>query len=250
MEQVSAIVCATGTPMLASPSLACELLTALVGAKTDRSVPAFDISAACSGYLYGLQVAHDMIKSSPESCVLLVTSEVLSPLLDLNDQSTAFIFADAATATILSSSPLASNAAMLKRPLLSSKGDVARSLCVPLSSKEGYITMKGADVAREANKGMPAILTQACNLSGLTPGDLDLLIPHQANKRITAAVQRRLKLPDEKVFSNIKHLGNTSSSTIPICLNQVLPEIGAGSKIGLVAFGAGYTLGAAILETI
>jgi 2-oxoisovalerate dehydrogenase E1 component len=208
------------------------------------------LESPCSGYLYGLQVAHDMIQASPESCVLLVTSEVLSPLLDLNDQSTAFIFADAATATILSSSPLASNAALLKRPLLSSKGDVARSLCVPLSSKEDYISMKGADVAREGNKGMPTILTQACSRIGLTPGDLDLVIPHQANKRITASVQRRLKLPDQKIFSNIKHLGNTSSSTVPICLNQVLPEMRAGSKIGLVAFGAGYTLGAAILETV
>jgi 2-oxoisovalerate dehydrogenase E1 component len=191
-----------------------------------------------------------MIQASPESCVLLVTSEVLSPLLDLKDQSTAFIFGDAATATILSSLPLVSKAAVMKRPLLSTKGDVGRDLSVPVSRKEGYISMKGADVAREANKGMPSILTQACRQNGLAPGDLDLVIPHQANKRILAAVQRRLKLPEEKVFTNMKHLGNTSSCTIPICLSQVLPDMQAGRRIGLVAFGAGYTLGAAILETV
>jgi 2-oxoisovalerate dehydrogenase E1 component len=110
--------------------------------------------------------------------------------------------------------------------------------------------MKGKDVAREAGKSMASILTQVCGRSGLIPADLDLVVPHQANKRITAAVQRLLKLPEDKVFSNIKDIGNTSSSTIPLCLEQVLPGMPHGSRVGLVAFGAGYTLGAAILETV
>ncbi|MHC1743646.1 MAG: thiamine pyrophosphate-dependent enzyme [Syntrophobacteraceae bacterium] len=250
VDRISAIICTTGTPMFASPSIACELLAALGSTGRDQAIQAFDISAACSGYLYGLQIAHDMIQSSPESRVLLVTTEVLSPLLDLEDQSTAFIFGDAATATILSASPLAPGAARLKRPLLSSMGDKTRALTVPLSSKDGCICMKGKDVAREAGKSMASILTRACNRCGLTPADLDLVVPHQANKRITVAVQRLLKLPEDKVFSNIKDIGNTSSSTIPICLHQVLPGMEPGCRIGLVAFGAGYTLGAAILETV
>ena len=250
LDRIGAIICTTGTPLFASPSIACELLTALGGVRRDQPVQAFDISAACSGYLYGLQIAHDMIQSSPERCVLLVTAEVLSPLLDLEDQSTAFLFGDAATATILAASPWTPTAARLKRPLLSSIGDKTRALTVPLSKRDGCICMDGKEVAREASKSMVSILGQACRLSGLTPADLDLVVPHQANKRITAAVQRLLKLPEDKVFSNIKDIGNTSSSTIPICLEQVLPTMQPGSKVGLVAFGAGYTLGAAILETV
>ncbi|MGV8075111.1 MAG: thiamine pyrophosphate-dependent enzyme [Syntrophobacteraceae bacterium] len=250
MDHIDAIICSTSTPMSGSPSMACEFLTSLKAANSGKLVQAFDLSAACSGYLYGLQVAYDMLQSRPESHILLVTTEVLSPLLDLKDQGTAFIFADAATATLMSSSPLGSNAALLTRPVLSAKGDEAGSLLVPVSNKEGFISMKGVEVAREATKMMSSVLVQACSRSGFTPNDLDLVIPHQANKRILGAVQRRLKLDEEKVFSNIKDMGNTSSSTIPICLTQVLPEMKPGSKIGLVAFGAGYTLGAAILETV
>jgi len=250
-EDISAIVCSTGTPISASPSMACEILTALAGNRSDKLVQAFDINAACSGYLYGLQVAHDMIQSSLQSHVLLVTTEVLSPLLNLQDQSTVFIFADAATATLISSSPLAAKSARVKRPVLSAKGDVARTLSIPfIGGAAAFITMEGVEVAIEAGKGMSFILTEACSRVGLTPNDLDLVIPHQANKRILAAVQRRLNLPEGKVYTNLKDIGNTSSSTIPICLDHVLPRMEPESRIGLVAFGAGFTFGAAILETV
>jgi 2-oxoisovalerate dehydrogenase E1 component len=190
-----------------------------------------------------------MIQGSPESRILLVTTEVLSPLLDLHDHSTAFIFADAATATLVSSSPLTPRSARVKRPLLSAKADMARTLVVPFASNQAsFITMEGVQVAIEAGKGMASILTEACARVGLAPGDLDLVIPHQANKRILGSVQRRLNLPDDKVYSNLKNIGNTSSSTIPICLDHVLPLTEPGSRLGLVAFGAGFTFGAAILE--
>jgi len=244
-RDLSLIVCSTTSPPAVSPSTACQVLSGLTGNGGDLLVQAQDVTAACSGYLYALQAGFDHLQSRPGGRVLVITTEVLSPLLDPNDFDTAILFADAATATILYGEAHIDRAsARLHRPELSAKGDVRKVLTVPLPG-DGYIHMKGRTVFTEAVRAMNSSLNRACRREGIKVEDLRLVVPHQANQRITDAVQHRLKT---EVFSNIRQHGNTSSSSIPICLQQVLTELSPGDRLGLCAFGGGFTFGAAIVE--
>ncbi|MEQ8789295.1 MAG: thiamine pyrophosphate-dependent enzyme [Pirellulaceae bacterium] len=244
-RDLSLIICSTTSPPSVSPSTACKVLAGLTGENGDLMVQAQDVNAACSGYLYALQSGFDYLQSKPEGRVLVVTTEVLSPLLDPGDFDTAILFGDAATATVLyGEAHLDRATALLHRPELSAKGDVGEALTVPLAGS-GYIQMKGRTVFTEAVRAMNSSLNRACRREGIKVEDLRLVVPHQANQRITDAVQHRIKT---EVFSNIRQHGNTSSSSIPICLQQILPELAAGERIGLCAFGGGFTFGAAILE--
>jgi 2-oxoisovalerate dehydrogenase E1 component len=208
-------------------------------------VQAFDINAACSGYLYALQAAYDYLQSSPQSRVLVVTTEVLSPLLDPSDFDTAILFGDAASATVLYGEADFERAqARLHRPELSAKSDVGGALSVPLLH-DGFIQMQGKKVFSEAVRSMVASLNRACQLRGLQVDQLDLIVPHQANQRILDAIQTRIR---PRVYSNIRDHGNTSSTSIPLCLSELLPTAHAGDRFGLCAFGGGFTFGASILE--
>jgi 2-oxoisovalerate dehydrogenase E1 component len=240
------IVCSTGTPPAATPSVACQILYRLGGSGAE--CPAYDISAACSGYLYGLQAAFDFLQSKPNARVLVVTSEVLSPLLDRGDYATTFIFGDAATATVLvGETGLSECRLQLSRPILSAEGEPGRYLRVPTVGSDESIYMDGVKVFSAAVKRMASALTKACASEQLAVGDLDLVIAHQANQRILDAVGHRLKLPPERLYSNVRNFGNTSSSTIPICLSEIFSGVRAGQRIGLAAFGGGFTFGAAVL---
>jgi 2-oxoisovalerate dehydrogenase E1 component len=209
------------------------------------AIQAYDINAACSGYLYALQAGFDFLQSRPEARVLIVTAEVLSPLLDLQDFDTAILFGDACSATILFGEAHLDRArARVCRPELSAKADTQRSLSVPLTGG-GHIEMKGRKVFTEAVRAMAGSLTRACRREGIEMPDLRLIVPHQANQRIIDAIQSRIAVP---VFSNIRHYGNTSSTSIPLCLRELLPTLAAGDRIGLCAFGGGFTFGAAIVE--
>jgi 2-oxoisovalerate dehydrogenase E1 component len=247
LGDVDMIVCATGTPQVATPSVACQILHRLGGPGVECQ--AFDISAACAGYLYGLQTAFDFLQSRPGARVLLVTSEVLSPLLDGRDFATTFIFGDAASATVLcGEAGFGSCKLQLHRPELSAEGEPGRYLRVPAFGSHDAIFMDGARVFSAATRRMATSLKRACESRQLTVRDLDLVIAHQANQRILDAVGLRLKLPPERLYSNVRNFGNTSSSTIPICLSEVFADVRTGQKIGLAAFGGGFTFGAALLE--
>lgn len=247
LRDVDLIVCATGTPQITTPSVACQILFRLGGSGVECQ--AFDISAACSGYLYGLQSAFDFLQSRPGARVLLVTSEVLSPLLDRGDFATTFIFGDAASATLLCGETGIDNCKLrLHRPELSAEGEPGRYLRVPAFGSEQRVLMDGAKVFSAATRRMATALKRACESREMTVNDLDLVIAHQANQRILDAVGIRLKVPAERLYSNVRNFGNTSSSTIPICLSEVFPTVRSGQKIGLAAFGGGFTFGAAILE--
>jgi 2-oxoisovalerate dehydrogenase E1 component len=247
LADVDMIVCATGTPGVTTPSVACQILYRLGG--TSAQCQAHDISAACSGYLYGLQTAFDFLQSRPGARVLLVTSEVLSPLLDRSDFGTAFIFGDAATATVVcGEAGLAECRVRLDRPELSAEGEAGRFLRVPAAGSGDTIHMDGVKVFSTAVRRMTDALKRACESHELTVGDLDLVIAHQANQRILDAIGQRLKLPAERLYSNVRNFGNTSSSTIPICLSEIFHDIRRGQRIGLAAFGGGFTYGAALLE--
>jgi 2-oxoisovalerate dehydrogenase E1 component len=245
VDDLDLVICSTTSPLSVTPSMACQVLNGLTGGKSDTMLQAFDINAACSGYLYALQAGYDFLQSRPDGRVLIVTAEVLSPLLDLDDFDTAILFADATSASILyGETHFEKSQVRLLRPELSAKGEDGSSLSVPFRNR-GFIQMKGGKVFTEAVRRMVASLNRVCEREHLTVKDLDLVVPHQANQRIIDAIAHRIGI---NVFSNIRHHGNTSSSSIPLCLADVLPNVATGDRLGLCAFGGGFTFGAGILE--
>ena len=244
------VIVTTGTPSQVTPSMACLILSQL-GNSDDITAKAMDINAACSGYLYALQSIYDFIQSQPDAKVMLITSEVLSPLLDRSDFNTAILFGDAATATILYGENAFAGrniSALVKRPTLSSRPENGLILSVPLLSSDLKIHMNGKKVFSEAVKKMTFMLEKCCIQEKIHIHDLDLIVPHQANQRIIDAIQKRIDIPVHKVFSNIKNYGNTSSNTIPIALSEAMPALKKGDTVGLCAFGGGFTFSAGILE--
>jgi 2-oxoisovalerate dehydrogenase E1 component len=245
VDDLDLVICSTTSPLSVTPSMACQVLNGLTGGKSDTMLQAYDINAACSGYLYALQAGYDFLQSRPDGRVLVVTAEVLSPLLDLDDFDTAILFGDATSASILyGEAHFDKSQARLLRPELSAKGEDGSSLSVPFRHG-GFIHMKGGKVFTEAVRRMVASLNRVCEREHLTVKDLDLVVPHQANQRIIDAIAHRIGI---NVYSNIRHHGNTSSSSIPLCLADVLPTVAAGDRLGLCAFGGGFTFGASILE--
>lgn len=244
VEDIGLIICSTTTPDIAVPSLACRLLHSLGG---EHECPAFDISAACSGYIYGLSLAHDFLRAQPNKRVLLVTSEVLSPLLDMEDYDTAILFGDAATATLLEGPAVAERPALwLHRPVISAQGETGEFLSVPFRDVEAKIAMSGGQVFQKAVRKMRLMLETVCEQCDTPPTELEGIIPHQANDRILDAVARQLRIDPGRVWRNVKLRGNTSSSSIPLCLEENLHRISPGARYGLVAFGGGYTYAGAI----
>jgi 2-oxoisovalerate dehydrogenase E1 component len=242
------LVCATVTPDMVAPSLACRVLADLSDGSCSAEAQAFDINAACSGYLYALQIAYDYLQSQPDGRVLVVTSEVMSERVNPEDFDTAFLFGDAASATLLVGESHWDAARFeVSRPVLSAKGDKEQSLYVPLLRNGRSIEMHGTRIFMEATRAMVSMLQRACGASHLGVEDLSLVIPHQANQRILDAVAQRAGV---RVFSNIRHLGNTSSTTIPLALHDVWASVEEGEQIGLCSFGGGFTSGAAILRSV
>ena len=246
VDDLDLLICSTTSPTSVTPSMACQILNSLSNGKGESMAQAYDINAACSGYLYALQAGYDYLQSMPHGRVLLVTAEVLSPLLDPADFDTAILFGDASSATVLYGEGHFDKAkARLYRPEVSAKGEDGSTLSVPLMH-DGYIQMKGRKVFSEAVRTMVASLNRVCDRERIRVEDLKLVVPHQANQRIIDAIQGRVAV---EVFSNIRRYGNTSSSSIPLCLNDLLPEAKKGDLFGLCAFGGGFTFGASILET-
>lgn len=242
------ILCSTETPIYHTPSMATLIQSHIHDNGDGFLCPAYDINAACTGYVYALQIAYDFLQSQPDTMVLLVTAEALSTRLDLSDPNTAPIFADASTATLLVSSrnrlrPIVK----MFRPVTGANGEDGSTLNVPIPEKQ-YIKMDGRRVFRRAVQDMIVSLQKACEQALVGISDLTKIVAHQANQRILNAVDTRLKLKDNVMFTNIRHLGNTSSSTIPLCLSEILHKLKAAQYVGLTAFGGGFTFGGAILQ--
>jgi 2-oxoisovalerate dehydrogenase E1 component len=242
IADIDLVIATTGTPDVITPSLACRVADALSTSGRAR-LPAYDINAACSGYLYALAQARDYVVHNPRARVMIVTSEVLSPLLDQNDFNTAVLFADAASASLVTSAEVdAAPMFTFARPTISGSPESGELLSVPRGG-EGYIKMNGREVFADAVRAMTQTLISACGSEGITMDDIDLMVPHQANQRIIDAIARRSGRPAHSI---IKHMGNTSSSTIPLALIDALPSRKTGERLGLVAFGGGITYAAAI----
>jgi 3-oxoacyl-[acyl-carrier-protein] synthase-3 len=248
------IVVATSTPdYVAYPSSAC-LVQAALGA---QRAGAFDLSAACSGFVYGLIVGAQFVASGAYRRVLVVGSDVNSRILDWQDRGTCVLFGDGAGAVVLEATDAPGGLLAFE---LGADGAGADHLIVPaggsrrppthatVERREHFIRMNGPEVFRFSTLIVPAVLERLCEQVGLRPADVDLLIPHQANSRIIQSAARRLALQEGAVYSNLESYGNTSAASVPIALCEALAagRLRAGQLLGLVGFGAGLTWAGAL----
>ena len=253
---LDAIVLATASPDRLLPSTACDL-QALLGAD---NAAAFDVSAACPGYIYALTVAEGLIASGQSRTVLVVGAEKLSTITDFQDRSTAILFGDGAGASVVrrSSQPgrgllstyLKSDgrlAPLLYRPGGGSSDPISEKV---VCERSHYMKMAGREVFKAAVRAMAEACDEALTRAGVTADQIDLLIPHQANLRIIDATAKHAGIPMSKVMVNLDRYGNTSSASIPLALDQAIAEgrVAPGSLVLLVAFGAGFTWGSAVVR--
>jgi len=244
------VLVATCSPDRLVPSAA-TIVQAKIGA---TNAAGMDLNAACSGFVFALSTADQMIKTGAMGTVLVVGAEKLSYWLDFSNRSTSVLFGDGAGAVILQGSDDQTDAGLLAFEL-GSDGRAADLLFVPASGTEGSpdrtelpsFLMQGQEVFRRAVKSMGDASRRVLKAAGLGLGEVDLLIPHQANVRIIDATARRLRLPPERVYVNIASYGNTSAATIPIAIAEAVSDgkIRPGSVIVFAAFGAGFTWAAA-----
>jgi len=250
LSDIHAVICATSTPdKYQSPSTACLVLEKLYQIYGEHAVMAYDISAACSGYLYALQNARDYLQTRPQERVLVITAEYVSKKVNKADFDTAFLFGDAATATIICGADyINTTIARIDEVYLSTIAENGSILSVPVSESD-YVKLQGKRLFNFAVKSMAMATHKCCDSQNLSLTDIDLVIPHQANQRIIDAIERRLNMKSGSMYSNVARYGNTSSCTIPIAMAETLATTKDGHKILLAAFGAGFTVGSAILTS-
>jgi 3-oxoacyl-[acyl-carrier-protein] synthase III len=254
-EQLDAIVVGTVSSEFAFPSFAC-LLQERIGAD---NIPALDVAAACSGFVYGLSVTDAWMRAGDFHRVLLVGADALSTMVDWNDRGTAVLFGDGAGAAVLISE--AGDRGVLAS-LLRSSGKYWGLLCARMTGTRATlesetrraagdaIKMKGPELFKLAVKCMEEVSRDVARRAGVGLEDIDLIVPHQANLRIINAVAGRLGIPPGKVFTNIDRYGNTSAASVPIALDEALEQnrIHAGDLIMLSACGGGLTWGSNLLR--
>jgi 3-oxoacyl-[acyl-carrier-protein] synthase-3 len=247
-EDIDLIILGTATPDMFFPSTACILQDTL-GA---TQAAAFDISAACSGFLYGLSIAENYIKSGVHERILVIGAETLTKIVDWNDRASCVLFGDGAGAAVVGrvgegrgfvASRMRSDGSMSN--LIMQPGGGSRTRLTEENFKEGhqYLKLQGNKVFKAAVKAMASIAVDTLADGGYTGDDLDLLVTHQANWRIIDATARRIHVPPEKVFSNVADYGNTSAASIPIALTEAKQKgiLKEGMLVEMVAFGAGLT---------
>lgn len=248
---VTTIICHTTTPRESSPSVACQVATHFSGhEKLSKNYMAFDINAACSGFLYGLRIAHDFLQVNPKDSVLLITSEVASPLLDLTDPVTAFLFGEAASASLVTTQALDSKSLQVNSPLLLATPDPGPAIHLPCLGTSQYLRMDGITVARTAYKAMANAIHAAIAQAQLRLEDISALVPHPGSKRILQNVADHLGLPASLVYTTLADTGNTSSSSIPLTLERYWDELPNTGYIAMAAFGAGFTTAATTAQFI
>ncbi|WP_242108133.1 beta-ketoacyl-ACP synthase III [Luteimonas aquatica] len=251
-DELDLIVVGTTTPDLIFPSTAC-LLQDRIGA---WGIPAFDVNAACSGFVYALAIADKFIRSGAARTALVVGAETLSRMVDWRERSSCVLFGDGAGAVVLRADE---DTGILSTHLHAdgSKKDLLRN---PVGVSAGFrehernagsrISMAGNDVFKYAVKALDAVVDETLEANALGRGDIDWLIPHQANLRIIAATAKRLELPMERVVVTVDRHGNTSSASVPLALDEGVRRGGIrrGQLLLLEAFGGGFTWGSALLR--
>ena len=252
-SDVDLLIVATSTPDMVFPSCAC-----IAQAAMGLTCPAFDVNAACTGFIYALDVATAMIESERARTVLVVGADVLSSVIDYTDRSTCVLFGDGAGAVVLQSSDepgvlsvhLGADGSGADLLYVPAGGSAAPMTPERLAAGDGYLKMNGNEVFKFAVRTIPEVTKRALTDSGLTTSDVDWLVPHQANQRITDTVAQRLGIPHDHVVCRIEDTGNTSAASIPIVLDSLYHDghLRPGNILALVGFGAGLTYGAAIIR--
>ncbi|HPN30245.1 MAG TPA: beta-ketoacyl-ACP synthase III [bacterium] len=250
-DELDLIVVATVTPDMSFPSTSCIIQQKLKAV----NAACFDLSAACTGFIYALTAAKDMMTGNDRiNTAIVIAAETLSRITDYEDRSMCVLFGDGAGAAVLKKS---SDKSYIKDSILKADGSYGDLLKLPAggsrlpASKETlekrlhYIYMDGNAVFKVAIKSMSSIAEEILEKNGMTSEDLDMVIFHQANIRILEFVRKRLKLPEDKVYINIQKYGNTSAATIAIALDEVIKKglVKKGANIMIVAFGGGFTWG-------
>ena len=256
---IEMIIFATSTPDYYAPGSGC-LLQERMGFGT---IGALDIRVQCSGFIYGISIAQQYIRSGMHENILVVGAEVQSTAMDLSNRGrdVAVIFGDGAGAVIVSKTN--ENKGILSTHL-HSEGKYAKELWLETPSSklkprinqkmldEGtqYLKMNGREVYRHAVKRFPQVIQEALDANNYTIDDIDMLIPHQANLRITQMIQKKMKLSNSKVYSNIHKYGNTTAASVPIALAEAEKKglLSEGDLIVLAAFGSGFTWGSALIK--
>lgn len=253
--EIEIIICATTTPDQILPSTGC-LIQAELGCD---NAAATDVFAACSGFIYGISMVESMIRTGQIRNALVIGAEVLTKYVDYTDRTTCVIFGDGAGAAVLG--PVDESKGILATKIRSD-GRYEESLYArgggtkygttheTIDDRMHYFSMKGNEIFKLAVRSMADISLEMLAKAGRSIDEVDLIIPHQANQRITDAVAQRLGVSDEKIFSNIAQTGNTSSASIPIALDECIQagKIKDGDLVVLTAFGGGVTWGASVVQ--
>jgi 3-oxoacyl-[acyl-carrier-protein] synthase-3 len=254
-DQLDLIICSTISPDMPLPATA-SLIQRELGAGT---CCAFDLAAACSGFLFGLTVVDQFVKTGKAKYALVIGAELLSRYLDYQDRATCVIFGDGVAAGVLGAvnstsgilaSEVHTNGAYADHLYIPAGGTARPASCETVEAGEHFIKMRGNELFKVAVRSLEEVSLRVMEEANVQPGEIDLFIPHQANFRITEAVRERLGVPAEKVYSNINRVGNTSSASIPICLDECVRggRIKKGDLILMSAFGAGVTWGSVLLR--
>lgn len=251
-SELDLIVVGTTTPDIIFPSTAC-LLQHRLGA---NGIAAFDVNAACSGFVYALSVADQFIRAGTAKKVLVVGAETLSRMLDWSDRGTCVLFGDGAGAVVLT----ADSETGILSTHLHADGGKKELLYNPVGVSVGFkpeeknagvrVLMTGNEVFKHAVKALDSVVDETLDANGLGRGDIDWLIPHQANLRIIQATAKRLAMPMERVVVTVDRHGNTSAGSVPLALDEAVRSgrVQRGQLLLLEAFGGGFTWGSALLR--
>lgn len=254
---IELIICATTTPDMPLPSSAC-FVQEKIGAKR---AAAFDLAAACAGFVYALVTAQQFIKCGTYKNILVIGADLISSYIDWTDRSTCVLFGDGAGAAILQATSASSSGKILSS-VIGSDGQYAELLKIgaggskcpassqTVTSRDHYLKMSGSEVFKLAVRGMSDAVLEALAKAKVDINDVACFIPHQANQRIIDAVGERLALPKEKVFINLQKYGNTSAASCAIALCEAVEfgKIKKGDKVVLATFGSGLVWAAMVME--
>lgn len=252
-KEIDCIICCTVTPDMVFPATA-NIISDKIGATNSWG---FDLSAACSGFLYGLSTGSSFIESGRYKKVIVVGVDKMSAIIDYTDRNTCILFGDGAGAVLLEPNEegLGIQDSILKsdgsgRPYLHMKagGSLKPASIETVTAKEHYAYQEGKTVFKFAVVGMADVSAEIMERNNLTAGDIAWLVPHQANLRIIDATAKRMGLSTDKVMINIHKYGNTTSGTIPLCLWEWEKQLKKGDNLILAAFGGGFTWGAIWLK--
>ena len=238
-NSIDLIIFSTCTPSGVMPSDACKLQNML---NLNSNAIAFDLNAACSGFVYGMITANNFIKANQAKCALIVGSDKMTSLLDWQDRSTCVLFGDGAGAAILKADTYPG----VLNSVIGADGKKQELLYTAAGTN--YINMCGQEVFKHAVKKLDALVTDIISPVGLNNNEIDWFVPHQANIRIIKSTAKMLKMPLERVVQTVGEHANTSAASIPLALNSIFDKLSPGEHILIEAFGSGFTWGGLVLK--